>query len=106
MANLSETTEDGGESPVETGRCWLCGRELGVRAEWHHPVPKSRGGRVTVPLHPICHRTIHANFSNAELARAGDTAAELWTNPAIAKFVRWVADKPPDFHAPTAGRKR
>jgi hypothetical protein len=49
--------------------CWLCGRPLGHRVEWHHPLPKSRGGRETVPLHPICHRTIHAHLSNAELAR-------------------------------------
>ena len=28
--------------------CWLCHRLLGQRMEWHHPVPKSRGGRETV----------------------------------------------------------
>ena len=50
-------------------RCWLCERPLGERVEWHHPVPKSRGGRMTVAVHPICHRTIHATLSNAQLAR-------------------------------------
>jgi hypothetical protein len=53
--------------------CWLCCRPLGQRCEWHHPVPKSRGGRDVVPLHPICHRTIHACFDNARLARIGGT---------------------------------
>ncbi len=86
--------------------CWLCGRELGRVMEWHHPVPKSRGGRVVVPLHPICHRTLHATFANAELARTGADADRLRSDPVIAKFVQWVAGKPPDFHARTAARKR
>ncbi|TNE39517.1 MAG: hypothetical protein EP321_08845 [Sphingomonadales bacterium] len=57
---------DGSE---EDDTCWLCGRLLGRRVEWHHPVPKGRGGREKVPVHPICHRAIHAHFTNAELAR-------------------------------------
>lgn len=69
--------------------------------EWHHPVPKSRGGRVVVPLHPICHRTIHATLTNAELARAYADRAALRAQPAIARFLAWIADKPADFHAPT-----
>ncbi|KHK91656.1 HNH endonuclease [Novosphingobium malaysiense] len=85
--------------------CWLCARPLGRRVEWHHPVPKSRGGRDVVPVHPICHRTIHANFSNAELDRIGSDGRTLRKSPAIAKFVAWVGTKPPDFHAPTARRK-
>lgn len=86
-------------------QCWLCERALGRRVEWHHPVPKSRGGRETVAVHPICHRTLHAQFSNGELARIGADVAVLRADPVIAKFVAWVAGKPPDFHAPTA-RKR
>jgi hypothetical protein len=81
--------------------CWLCERPLGNRVEWHHPVPKSRGGRAVVPLHPICHRTIHATLTNAELARSHHEAEALRAHPAIARFVAWVAGKPPDFHAPT-----
>ena len=85
--------------------CWLCSRPLGRRVEWHHPLPKSRGGRAVVPLHPICHRAIHANFSNAELARAGD-AASLRSQAGLANFLHWIADKPADFHARTAARRR
>jgi len=81
--------------------CALCGRPLGVRIEWHHVVPKSEGGRDTVPLHPICHRTIHATASNAELARLYPTIAELRERDDVRRFVAWIADKPPDFHAPT-----
>jgi hypothetical protein len=89
----------------ETMTCWLCERPLGRRVEWHHPVPKSRGGRTTVALHPICHRTIHAALSNVELARQGENAEALRDLPQIARFLAWIADKPPDFHAPTR-RKR
>lgn len=81
--------------------CWLCARPLAERVEWHHPVPKSKKGRETVPVHPICHRTIHANFTNAELARMGDDVEELRNFPALAKFLKWIANKPPDFHAKT-----
>lgn len=87
------------------GACWLCARPLGRRVEWHHPVPKSRGGRAVVPLHPICHRAIHANFTNVELARGGE-ADVLRSHPAVAKFLKWIADKPADFHARTAERRR
>lgn len=84
--------------------CWLCDRPLGRRVEWHHPVPKSRGGRETVPLHPICHRTIHATFSNAELARLPPRADALREHEKIRRFLSWIAKKPADFHAPTARR--
>lgn len=80
--------------------CALCGRELGARVEWHHVIPRSQGGTDTVPLHPICHRTLHAAADNATLARAGTLdATRDW--PAVARFLRWIADKPADFHAPT-----
>lgn len=85
--------------------CWLCGRPLGQRVEWHHPLPKSRGGRVVQPLHPICHRTIHATLTNAELARAFTDTGALRAQPAMARFLAWIADKPPDFHAPTRRRR-
>jgi hypothetical protein len=81
--------------------CALCGRPLGAKVEWHHAIPKAEGGRETVPVHPICHRIIHATVPNAELAREGGDFDTLRARPEIARFVRWVADKDPDFHAPT-----
>ena len=85
--------------------CWLCERPLGRKVQQHHPVPKSKKGRETVPVHPICHRAIHANFTNAQLMRMGEDRAALLENEALAKFVEWVKDKPPDFHAPTRKRR-
>lgn len=88
------------------GPCWLCRRPLGTRTEWHHPVPKLKGGRETVPLHPICHRAIHARFSPGQLARIGADRAALAAEPGLAGFLQWVAGKPSDFHAPTRTKRR
>ncbi len=81
--------------------CWLCGRPLGARVEWHHPVPKSRGGRAVEAVHPICHRALHAAFTNRELQDVGADRDALAADPRLQPFLRWVANKSPDFHAPT-----
>ena len=86
---------------TEPPACFLCGRPLGRRIEWHHPVPKSRGGRETAPVHPICHRAIHRALGNKELERSYATAAALRSHPELARFIAWVETKDPDFHAPT-----
>ncbi len=87
--------------PAAPPACALCGRPLGRRTEWHHLVPKSEGGRETVPLHPICHRAIHAAIDNKTLARETRSADALRARPELAAFLRWIADKPADFHAAT-----
>lgn len=58
-----------------------------------------------VPVHPICHRALHNRFSNAELQRLGEDVNALRHDPEIARFLRWIALKPPDFHAPTHRRR-
>lgn len=80
--------------------CWLCERPLGAQAQWHHPVPKSRKGRITVPVHPICHKTIHKHFTNAQLARIGTDREQLLASEDIHRFLAWIAGKPADFNAP------
>ena len=95
------------EVPVaEVVPCWLCGRPTGKTIVWHHPVPKSRGGRDVVPMHPVCQQTLVANFTNSELQRYGLDAEGLLANPAIRKFVDWVANKDPDFTATPAKKQR
>jgi hypothetical protein len=66
-------------------------------------VPKLKGGAggPTVLLHQICHDEIHASLTEAELARAYDTVEALRSHPRIARFLAWVATKPPAFHART-----
>ncbi|WP_271301048.1 hypothetical protein [Sphingomonas sp. CV7422] len=86
--------------------CWLCGRGLGTTTVWHHPVPKSRGGRDVVPMHPICQQTLIANFTNSELQRHGMDVDGLLADPAIRKFIDWVAKKDPDFTATATKKQR
>jgi hypothetical protein len=94
------------ETPVVAVNCWLCSRPIGKTIVWHHPVPKSRGGRDVVPMHPICQKTLIANFTNSELQRYGMDVEDLLANPSIRKFVDWVANKDPDFTATTAKKQR
>ena len=105
MPRRTRRREAAGPGEVPAPTCFLCGRALGRRTEFHHPVPKSRGGRHTEPVHPICHRTIHAALDNKRLEREFATPEALREHPEIARFLAWVANKDPDFHAPTR-RKR
>jgi hypothetical protein len=94
------------ETPAAVIVCWLCGRPTGKTIVWHHPVPKSRGGRDVVPMHAICQQTLITNFTNAELQRYGTDVEMLLANPNVRKFVDWVAKKDPDFTATTAKKQR
>ncbi|KKC27090.1 hypothetical protein [Sphingomonas sp. SRS2] len=94
------------EAPAPPPSCWLCGRATGKTIIWHHPVPKSRGGRDVVPMHAICQQTLTLNFTNSELQRHGMDVESLLANPNVRKFVDWVANKDPDFTATLARKKR
>lgn len=79
--------------------CPLCGRPVPPsQRDAHHLVPKSKGGRHTAYLHRICHRQIHALFSETELARSYSTVEDLLADPDVASFVAWVRTKPDDFY--------
>ncbi len=87
--------------------CRLCGRIIESRQlDLHHLVPKSRGGRDTVPLHRICHRQIHALLTEKELERDYPSIEALLSHPGIARFVDWIRDKPPGFSERTAKSQR
>jgi hypothetical protein len=94
----------------EAPLCPLCDRPIppDARSSVHHLVPRLKGGSngPTVRLHQICHTAIHAALSEADLARRYASIEALRAHPRIARFVAWVARRPPDFHARTAGRRR
>lgn len=94
------------EAPAEVIACWLCSRPTGQTIVWHHPVPKSRGGRDVVPMHPICQQMLITNFTNSELQRHGMDVEGLLADPKVRKFVDWVANKEPDFTATLAKKQR
>ncbi len=69
-------------------------------------VPKSKGGRQTEFLHRICHRQIHALFTETELARQYASAEALLQHPEMQVFVSWVKTKPDGFFTPTRKSRR
>lgn len=90
-------------------RCPLCARLIPrSQRDEHHLVPKMKGGKITVAMHRICHRQVHALFSETELARQFSSAQMLLTHAEVQKFVAWVQTKPDDFFERTrrAGRRR
>ncbi|MDF0600703.1 HNH endonuclease [Psychromarinibacter sp. C21-152] len=99
-----------GETQDEGPICPLCGRPIPPEApqSLHHLVPKLRGGKggETVRLHQICHNEIHATLTEAELARDYASVAALRAHPRLAKFIGWVAKRPPGFHSKTPGKRR
>jgi len=80
-------------------RCILCDRPVPpAQLDWHHLIPRLKGGRETAPMHRICHRQVHALFSENELARHYASAAALLAHPEVRAFVDWVSGKPDDFY--------
>ena len=101
---MADGSDDGGD-PV----CALCGRPIpdGVPASRHHLVPKLKGGKggPVVLLHHICHKEIHATLSEAELARGYATVEALRAHPRLARFIAWVAKRPPGFQSVVPGAR-
>mgnify|MGYP000370241121 FL=1 len=81
--------------------CPLCLRPIpeGVPQSLHHLVPKLKGGKggPVVLLHHICHKEIHARFSEAQLARHLNSAEALRAAPELQAFLAWIAKRPADF---------
>jgi 5-methylcytosine-specific restriction endonuclease McrA len=91
-------------------KCPLCKRPLGqINVDAHHLVPKTFKGKELVELHKICHRKIHATFTERELLHYYHTIDRLLENDHIQSFVKWVAKKDPSFYdgsKETAERKK
>jgi hypothetical protein len=87
--------------------CPLCDRPIpAAQRDAHHLVPKSRGGVHTVWLHRICHRQVHALFTETELARQLHRAEALRAHPDMQRFLEWVRRKPNDFFERTRKSER
>lgn len=78
--------------------CPICDRLIpDSQKDAHHLVPKSKGGKSTEYLHRICHRQIHALFTETELAVHFNTSIALQSHPEMKKFITWVKSKPNHF---------
>ena len=83
--------------------CPICDRPIpDSQKDAHHFVPKSKGGKATQYLHRICHRQIHALFSETQLAKKLNTAEAIKEKIEIQKFIAWVKNKPPHFYERTS----
>ena len=79
--------------------CPICDRIIPEsQKDAHHLIPKSKGGKISEYLHRICHRQIHALFSETELAAEFNTAAALQKHPEMQRFIHWVKSKPNHFY--------
>ncbi|KIG10627.1 HNH endonuclease [Caballeronia concitans] len=81
--------------PPQEEVCALCGRPVPPsERDLHHLVPKSQGGRETAVFHRICHRQLHALFSEKQLAQQFSTVEALLADDQVRGFVEWVKTKP------------
>lgn len=90
------------QAPMPTPKlepiCPLCERPIPPdEVDAHHFIPRSLGGKETLDLHRMCHRQIHALFTEMELARDYATPERLKSHPAMQRFILWVSKRPPGF---------
>ncbi|MCF1470598.1 HNH endonuclease [Agrobacterium vitis] len=98
MARKNREDMDSRDVELEPVLCPMCERVIpDDQKDDHHLVPKSKGGKITVCLHRVCHSQIHAIFTDAQLAKKFSTITAILEDPAMQKFVTWVKTKPPGF---------
>lgn len=99
---------DAQSAAAQSNICPLCGRELAEPMNRHHLTPISRGGRgtTTVIMHKICHSKVHAVLTEKELANQYNNIEALQEQEEIAKFIKWVSKKPPEFYDGSVKMKR
>ncbi len=73
----------------------------------HHLKPKSRGGgpEVRVPACKPCHKTIHATFTNKQLAADYTTLESLRTAPELTGFLKFIRKQRPEKNVVVKRRK-
>jgi hypothetical protein len=96
------------EENQSDGMCPLCERELVEPMNRHHLLPLSKGGKGTPTLimHKICHSKVHAVLNEKELRDYYHTIERLRDHEEIAKFIKWVKKKPPEFYDGSAKMKK
>ena len=74
----------------------------------HHLIPLSKGGKGTETLimHKICHGKVHAVLSERELRDYYNTIERLREQEEIAKFIKWVQKKEPEFYDGSVSAKK
>lgn len=93
---------------VIIGNCPICQRQMwkDVFVDRHHFYPKCLGGRDTEWTHMVCHRKLHATFTEKELGKHYYTPELIRTHPEIVKFIEWISTKDPDFYTKNVKHNR
>lgn len=88
---------------LEQELCPLCQRVLGaINVDRHHLVPKKFKGKEQYAIHRICHRKIHATFTERELLNTYHSWEALRSHAEIKSFIQWVSKKDPGYYSRTA----
>src|SRR5690606_28377730 len=72
----------------------ICKRDV-PELSYHHMIPKSQGGTETTGICKDCHKSIHAFFTNKELARTYHTIEALLGHESFAKHIGWLSKQDP-----------
>ena len=91
MAKASTNQQDSRANVGDGAECELCRRESASYSK-HHLVPRAQGGGygLTAKLCSMCHRQLHALFSEATLARELGTMEQIIANPQFARYLKWA----------------
>lgn len=74
--------------------CPLCERKVQKISD-HHLVPRSRGGKQTLPICLDCHKSIHAFFTNKELESKYNSVEALLSDAKFEKHINWLSKQNP-----------
>jgi hypothetical protein len=77
--------------------CGLCGRPFQRnQLTRHHCLPREKGGTAEdiELICSQCHGMVHATYTNATLAVAYPTIAQLRRAPELQGYIRWVRKQP------------
>ncbi len=86
--------------------CALCDRNH-LTLTTHHLIPRQQTKRKkqetgpTIEICSPCHRQIHAQFTNKELAAEFNSIAKLKANKSMQKFLAWIRKQDPARHVRT-----
>lgn len=80
-------------------KCELCDRKVSEITE-HHLIPKERGGKNcdTALLCKVCHKQVHALYTNRELAARLFSISRLKDEEKIKKYLKFIRNHPGDAH--------
>lgn len=95
---------------IKNGMCALCERN-DIAVTEHHLIPRTlhTNRRVrkyftvsqmeqTIDLCRACHKTVHACYTEKELAQSFNTIEALRSAKFVLRFVEWIKKKPADLH--------